>query len=169
MRTVRLTRNLDELIQKDAKEKNLSVNALVNNIMTKYSEWDRYISKFGFISIASETFQAILEEVDDEKIEKIAKELGQQMPQAVTLFWFKELSLETFLKTITLYSKYSGLHKIEIERDEDCVITFHHELGEKWSVFLRYFISQFVESAVGVIPKVKTTDSLIIVRVPMHT
>lgn len=166
LRTVRLTRNLDELIQKDAKEKNLSVNGLVNRIVTKYVEWDRYISKFGFISIANETFQDILEQVDDEKIENIAKELGQQMPQAVTLFWFKELSLETFLKTITLYSKYSGLHRIEIERDEDCVITFHHNLGEKWSVFLRHFISQFVESAVGVVPETKVLKSLMVARIP---
>lgn len=167
LRTIRLTGKLDELLQDDAKEKNLSVNGLVNRIMTRYMEWDRYISKFGFVSIASETFRAILEEVGDEKIENIAKELGQQMPQAVTLFWFKELNLETFLKTITLYSKYSGLHKIEIEMNKDCIITFHHELGKKWSVFLSHFLSQFVESTVGVVPQVETTNSLIVVRVRM--
>jgi len=63
--------------------------------------------------------------------------------------------------------RLKDLHKIEIEMHEDCIITFHHELGEKWSIFLRHFISQFVENTVGVVPKVKTTNSLIVVRVHM--
>jgi hypothetical protein len=127
-------------------------------------EWDRYIAKFRFISIASEVFKSILEEVDDNKLENIASDLGNNMPKAVTMFWFKELNLETFIKTISLYGKYSGLHANEVEiKEGKCTITFHHELGRKWSTFLRHFISEYVNSVMGVVPQTDVTGNLVVV------
>jgi uncharacterized protein (DUF1778 family) len=169
LRTIRLTQELDDLLQKDAQAKGISVNAFINGLMMKYVEWDRYINKFSFISIASETFKSILNVVDNKKLENIAKDLGSEMPKAVAMFWFKKLNLETSLNTITLFGKYSGLHANEIEFNEgNYIITFHHNLGEKWSTFLRHFISQFISSAVGIIPQTDATSNLVIAsfRVP---
>jgi hypothetical protein len=164
LRTIRITQELDKLLQKDAQAKDVSVNALINQIITKYAEWDRLVEKFSFVSIASETFRSILKEVDDKKLENIARDLGSSMPKAVTLFWFKKLNLETCLKTISLFGKYSRLHVNEIElNEENCIITFHHGLGSKWSIFMRYFISQFVKSAVGTVPQTDVTDDLVVV------
>ncbi len=164
LRTIRLTQELNDLLQEDARANGISVSALINKIMTKHVEWDRHIEKFSFISIASETFRSILREIDDKKLENIAKDLGNSMPQAVTMFWFKKLNLETFLKTISLFGKYSGLHTNEIEiKGENCTITFHHDLGRKWSAFLKHFLSQYVESAVGIAPQTDITDNLVVV------
>ncbi|MFI5448158.1 MAG: hypothetical protein ACHQ03_00060 [Candidatus Bathyarchaeia archaeon] len=49
LRTVRIRKELDELLQ-DAKAKRTSVNSLMGAIMTKYSEWDRFADKFGYVS-----------------------------------------------------------------------------------------------------------------------
>jgi hypothetical protein len=164
LRTIRLTQELDDVLRRDAQQNGVSINTHINVILTKYMEWDRFIAKFRFISIANETFQSILEEADDNKLENIASELGNSMPKAVTMFWFKELNLETFIKTISLFGKYSWLHKNEVEfKEGKCIITFHHELGRKWSTFLRYFISGFVKSAMGVVPQTDVTDNRVVV------
>jgi biotin-(acetyl-CoA carboxylase) ligase len=42
LRIIRITQELEDLLQKDAKLKRISVNALISSIMTKYAEWDRY-------------------------------------------------------------------------------------------------------------------------------
>jgi hypothetical protein len=40
--TIRLSKGLDELLQKDADSKRITVGALIFTILTKYSQWDRY-------------------------------------------------------------------------------------------------------------------------------
>jgi hypothetical protein len=169
LRTIRLTQELDDVLQKDAQAKGISFNAFINGLMMKYVEWDRYLNKFSFISIASETFRSILNVVDDKELENIAKDLGSEMPKAVTMFWFKKLNLETLLNGAALFGKYSGLHTNEIEFNEGkCIATFHHNLGEKWSTFFRHFISQFLNSTVGIVPQTDVTSNLVVVsfRVP---
>lgn len=169
LKTIRLTRELNSLLQDDAQASGMSVNGLINRIMTKYVEWDRHIDKFNFVSIASETFRSILEEVDDGKLEEIATKMGSSMPKSVTMFWFKKLNPETLLKTISIYGKYSGLQTNEINIDEgNCIITFHHELGRKWSIFLKNFISQYVKSVVGIVPQADITDNLVVTSFHTH-
>lgn len=72
LRTIRITQELDDLLKVDAQESNLSVNALIDKIMMKYTEWDRHAKKFGFVSLSSETFRSILNEVDDSGAERLA-------------------------------------------------------------------------------------------------
>jgi hypothetical protein len=40
-RIIRLPKHLDNVLQKDAKEKRVTVNSLVTSIITKYAEWDK--------------------------------------------------------------------------------------------------------------------------------
>src|SRR5512139_817158 len=92
LRTVRLNQELDYRLRDDAELHDLTVNGLINRIMTKYVEWDRHTERFGFVSFARGTFKSILEEVDDCKVEQIASDAGSLALEAVTLFWFKELN-----------------------------------------------------------------------------
>jgi hypothetical protein len=45
LRTIRLSKGLDGLLQKDANSKRITVGALVSTILTKYLQWDRYTEK----------------------------------------------------------------------------------------------------------------------------
>jgi hypothetical protein len=49
LRTIRITHELEDILQRDAKFKRISVNALISSIMTKYAEWDRYRERFDAI------------------------------------------------------------------------------------------------------------------------
>src|SRR3990170_6816286 len=118
LRTVRLSQELDDLLRKDAEENDLSINSLINKIMAKYIEWDRHIKKFRFVSVTSETLRAFLNEVGDEKLENIAKELGSDLTSAVSMLWSEKVDLDAFLRMISLYSKYSGLFIREFRADE---------------------------------------------------
>jgi hypothetical protein len=65
LRTIRLSKGLDEFIQKDANSKRISVGALIFTILTKYSQWDRYTEKFDIITLRQEAIKAILETTED--------------------------------------------------------------------------------------------------------
>ncbi|HKR74034.1 MAG TPA: hypothetical protein VJR94_07975 [Candidatus Nitrosocosmicus sp.] len=43
LKTIRITQELDNLLQKDAKAKGMNVNSYINSIFTKHTEWDRFM------------------------------------------------------------------------------------------------------------------------------
>jgi hypothetical protein len=155
IRSVRITKELDNLLEKDAKAKRVSVNSLISIIMTKYAEMDRYNERFGTITLRREGFRSILEAIEDDTITSLAKDIGTQIPKQFLLFWFKKLNLETYLKYLSLVCKYSGFAEYEVDTNEDeteCIITLIHDLGEKWSIFLKNWLEQGMKTAVGIVP-----------------
>ena len=155
IRTIRITKELDELLQKDAKDKRLSVNALISMIMTRYAEWDRFNERFSIISLKREAFASDLETTEERLLIEVAKNVGQQVPKQFMLFWFKKLNLETYLLYLSLVCTYARFAEYELERDQSRItITLIHELGEKWSMFLKYWIQEGMKATIGITPAV---------------
>lgn len=57
------------------RQKRTTVNSLISSIFTKYSEWDRYEEKFGYISVTRQLFRSLLDAAGEEKVGSIAQEL----------------------------------------------------------------------------------------------
>lgn len=158
-RTIRLPSRIDNILQKDAKEKRTTVNSLISTALTKYAEWDRYAESIGFISLQRNEFKLIIDSLDDEKIKRIAEETGSRIAKELTMFIFKKVTLDTFLSMNSLWFRYSGHGTAEIETDErNYTIVIHHELGRKWSTYVAHFASQALKSTLGVVPKINITE-----------
>jgi hypothetical protein len=141
------------------------MNALTSSVLTKYAEWDRYSEKFGFVSLSRESVRSLLGEIDDEKLEGLGKELGGVMTRDLTLQVFKRMSVETYLSSLRLLSKYSNLAEYDAETaGRDYVVTVHHQLGRKWSIWLKPFISEGVKRAIGVTPQFEVGDKSLVFR-----
>jgi hypothetical protein len=165
LRTFRVEEELDSLLQKDARSKGISVNSLLSIILTKYSEWDRYIEKFSTISVKKESFKTMLSAIDDDKVTDISQELGDMVPSQFILFWFKKNTLENYLKYLSLICKHGGFAQYEIELEgREYTITLIHELGQKWSNFLANWMSSGMKSAIGIVPRIKVIQNSVIAR-----
>jgi hypothetical protein len=97
-RTLRISEELDDLLERDSTDKGVSTNSLINSILTKYAEWDRYTEKVGFISLPRDGFKLIINSVNEEEIKKLAEEVGSWQPQELLMFWFKKRTLDAFWK-----------------------------------------------------------------------
>jgi hypothetical protein len=150
LRSIRIKEDLDKLLQKDAEGKGISVNSLVSSILTRYSEWDRYAEKFGFVTITRDGFNTILKAADSEKLVSLGAELGSRNPKEMTQFWFKKLNLETFLAYLSAYCRYGKIAEYEVENSgRNYILTLHHHLGESYSTFLGHYMKQAVSDIVG--------------------
>jgi hypothetical protein len=98
LRTIRIEKELDDVLQQDAKRNRLSFNSHISKIITKYSEWDRFNDRWGVISLKREVFRAILEAIETDKLADLAEDIGSHVPKEFICFWFKKISLETFLQ-----------------------------------------------------------------------
>lgn len=165
VRSIRITQELDDLIRKDATDRGLTVNALISSILAKYAEWDRYADRFGFVTITRDGFRSFIEAIEDDRLVEIAEELGARNPREMTLFWFKRLSLRTFLRYLSIYSRYGRIGEYEVEAAGGShTITLHHDLGRKYSLLLARFLKRALETIAKVSPQLSVGENALAIR-----
>ena len=165
LRTVRISKELDEILEKDAKGHRTSVNGLISSIMTKYAEWDRYTERFGQVSIPTTLFRALLDLADENALATLAERHGVEGTKEITSFWFKKINLETLLQFIIIESEYANLNEVEIENEgRDYTISIHHEYGKKWSTYLEHYLDNMIRTYLKAIPQLETTENAITLR-----
>ena len=166
LRTIRLSKGLDELLKKDADSKRITVGALISTILTKYSQWDRYTERFDMITFRQETLKAILEATDDNVLIKKAREIGAKVPKEFLMFWFKKADLKTYLQYLELLCNYRGFARYEFEDNGDeYVITLLHNMGEKWSKFLKFLMEEGIMTNIGTLPRFDVSKGSLIIKI----
>jgi hypothetical protein len=167
IRSIRITKGLDDLLLKDAKAKRISANALIGSIMTKYAEMDSYNERYDTITLKQESFRSILQVVEDDELAQVAKEIGSLIPKQFLLFWFKRSDLETYLRYLSLVCRYNGFGEYEVDISDDrtnYTITLIHNMGEKWSNFLKYWLEQGMKTTTGIIAKIDISKNTVVAR-----
>jgi len=165
LRTIRLSEEIDELLERDAQEQNISTNALIAKIMTRYMEWERVVEKLEVVSFSNTFLTAILNEVSDEKLKEIASQVVIREIKNQTMWEFGKADFDTLLKTVTLRVRYGWGCHISVENREDGsnVITLHHKWGHKGKVFFRSFFDSFIRGELRTQPTIDITDNIMTV------
>ena len=77
--------------------------------------------------------------------------MGAKVPKDIILFWFGKTGVNGFLKYLTLLSDYANFANFDIVKDgANYVVTAHHNLGAKWSNFLKCFLETGLKSTTGI-------------------
>lgn len=165
LRTIRIPKELDSILQKDAKSNRLSFNSHILRIIMKYSEWDRLNERWGKISLKRDAFKSILEAAEQDKLVRAAKEIGSHIPKEFISFWFKNVNLDTYLQYLSLVCQYAKFAESEIDKvGNDYTIVLSHDIGQKWSDFLAVWITEGLKVATGILPKTDTTKNSVVIR-----
>ncbi len=166
LKTIRITKELDSILQKDAKAKRTNVNALITSILTRYAEWDRYSERFGgSVSLRHDMLRDILEMVDDAAIVEAGREAGSRIQKEFLLFWFKKVDVESYLEYLSLVCRYGGVAQYELATDgREYIITLVHSMGEKWSLYCKGAVEGGMKATIGIIPKCEVTKNSLVIR-----
>src|SRR5215831_8289612 len=86
-------------------------------------------------------------------------------PKQFILFWFKKTNLQTYLEYMSLVCRYAEFAQYEVDTDgSNYTMTLIHELGEKWSLFLKNWIEQGMKNTIGIIPLFDVSKNSVIAR-----
>jgi hypothetical protein len=161
--TFRVDTKVIEELQREADQGEISLNVLVNQVLRRFVEWDRYENKLGMIPIPKSMLSTLIDRTmqlaTDAKIEDLesyrtkivnnAAETALNVMKDSALFMRKDYSFWTVLDVLREYMKVAGImsdHRIEAGRKH--VFIIQHELGENWSLFAKELLSKiFVELA----------------------
>jgi hypothetical protein len=169
LRTIRVSEELDSLIEKDAEDQNISANALITKIMTRYAEWQRHIEKTSYVLIPSALFTAILKEVSDEKIAEIAKTILPTVINNLAMLEFGKTDFDSVLKTIFLISKYETGLRTSVStpteaKDGKHTLTLYHDWGPKGSLLFKNYLDSLIRDETGKSPAANVTDDVVTIN-----
>lgn len=182
--TFRLDSSIVENLQREADQREISLNVLVNQILRKYTKWDTFEPKIGMMPvpkiILSTCFNKaimVANEVgmtqDDiesnrRKMIKSAAEISFNLIRDSALLMKRTYNLWTVLEILQEYMKVSDMkadHRIEAGNTHIFVI--QHELGENWSLFTKDLLNMIFENLASTRPDVNITPNTIMAKVTL--
>jgi len=167
--TYRLPEKLIDELDGEAKQKKISQNVLVRQIMERYLQWGRYSEKIGMIPVPKEILETLGEELDGRDIDEIINVVFPMIKNTV-MFIKGGYDLERCIETLEDYMRASGMNSDHRVDGELHSFIIQHDLGMKWSVFTEQLLTQvFRNFASDKDLKFQTTDSTVILKVALES
>lgn len=181
--TFRLDSSVIDELQTEADNREISLNVLVNQVLKRYSEWDRFENKIGMMPVPKVILSSIIDKaisvakssgVKDinryrDDIIKQAAELAFGLMKDSVLFMKRQYNLWVVLAVLEEYMKVSGIkadHKIEGSRKH--VFIIQHELGENWSLFTKELLTLIFQNLANVRAEINTTPNTTVAEVVLR-
>ncbi len=165
LRGIRIPKQLNEILQKDADTENRTVSALVVSILTKYAEWDRFTQKFGFVTVPRSIYKRMIETMDEQAYLVATDEAPSTFLEMIR-FWYKRVDPRIVCAFCERLSKYVGTTQCEIDdRDGDYTITLQHDFGMKYSNQLKRVYETVTRETLRIEPKIEVTSNSAFIRI----
>lgn len=145
-RTFRLDQKWDLILEKEAERRNISVSALLNQIVLRFVFADRHYVEGLAITLPSKTFASLVERMRMEDAAEVGHNTGLTIPEDrflmrgvpqdyKSVIWFVEEILD----------KYNGLFQcVHHETRDKNFLHLRHNFGKNWSHFLsNYMVALF--------------------------
>ncbi len=178
--TFRLESSIIEELQTEAEYRETSLNVLINQILRRYSNWERYENKIGMLPIPKIILSSIMDEImkmgKENGIEDVIifrnlliKELSQiafNFLKDSVLLIKKNYNLLTVLEVLEQYMKVVGINSDHrIEDDGKHIYVIQHKLGENWSLFIKEFLILVFENLGKVKADISITQNTTVAKV----
>ena len=148
IRTFRLSAELDDVLKEEAERQAISVSALLNQIVQRYSEAERYFNRYDALTLEKNTFISFIKDLSDENVVEIGDLAGSRSLQNGLRIRGLSSNTETVRFIVEhVYGRYSGWFKANFyEKNNQTVYHLRHELGEKWSLFISHYMIKMFDS-----------------------
>lgn len=147
LRTLRLPEDTLKLLETEAEEDGVSLNTLVSGVLLDYVLWSRRAKKFGFVTISKQLMRALLNSTDPEKLEKSVRETYPSILKSMAMFWYNDASPTSIIKVLGLISTRNWFVEMtQKEEGKDYTMTFHHDLGPNFSLFMKSMLDSTIRN-----------------------
>ena len=155
-RSFRVDTELSKILDEESERMGVSVNALVNMILKRYSEFTRFLSKIDLVVVNRELLKSLFDSYPDEDIYGLGVAAG-----AIILFWKKTLNFETVLEYIEkIICRYGFLGTYdETNQNDKRIIVIRHRLGKKGSQFLHGYLKSTLKNTLNLDSSFELTES----------
>jgi hypothetical protein len=150
---VTITLSIDDavlqMIRGDAERDRMSINAKVNNILSRYTACYKHAEKDQSLIVPSVIMREILNEIDEQVILKEYRDIiFDSIPSILLENMISPLTLENWIShACNTTMVFAGLiESLSVNKDKDGLLSlvFIHSYGIKWSRILDTIVSQYM-------------------------
>jgi hypothetical protein len=149
-RTFRINEEWDKVLETEAKEQGVSINVLMNKILRRYALFERWADKYEVLHIMPRTLERILDAASEEGLAEAGQAEGSVRPIDSLTMMGRRISHESIVSLVTEF--YGGTdfarwfhcdYHPELGSD---VFHLRHRLGNKWSIFIKNYLTAMFEN-----------------------
>ena len=168
-RTFRVPQESLKRLDAEAKNRDVSVNALLNQMLTKYLTFDLFGEKANPVVIAEATLLAMMDRLTPEQMEQAGTIAGSKVLSSLFAHYNIKPTLDSVLEYhIRPMSKYSRWYSAKYHEEEQ-KIALHHTFGLKWSYFLKGHVGASIRSVLKIEPKIEISESSVVIYLRNQT
>ena len=132
-------------LRTDSREKGITLNNHVSNILKKYNDSYRHYEKMRYVSVSPELMSNLIEG-SDQNMEKIAKAYQKDI-EMQALCSMKNLTSQNIMRVFEKRCIIQGF-PFNVENNEDGSISYNilHSLGENWSIMQKTVLERLMKA-----------------------
>jgi hypothetical protein len=159
--TFRLPSNLVNTLRREAESDRISLNSLVTKIFANHIQWEKYERKVGLLPMTKTFLKEVLNQLSEEQIASLAQRTEKETFKNILGFMRESHSTKDFISILRTWLNVSWMqHNIE-ERDGYYRFHIQHDLGIKWSIYIKILVSELSEDILNKKVEVKISASTI--------
>lgn len=121
----------------EAKEKDISFNTLVNQILKSHVEWHSVAADAGFISVRRGFVKTIIDRLSDEEVKTLAKQVAQATNHDILMIFENKVNTESAIIFLEAWLRASGFpYRYGFKDDNTHSFVIQHDMGRKWASYL---------------------------------
>ena len=166
-RTLRLKKESDLILEREAERHGLSVNALMSNLVEHYVDSLRFFQSGGMLSMSNETLLDLLGHISEEDIADTAYRRGPLRIRDSLMQRGMKMSYDSVLWFFgQILGQYNGWFRCDHNQDElRDTLHLSHSYGYKWSVFIVNYINSILIEVLGVKTSTVVSNSAVNIEI----
>ncbi|MFZ0328488.1 MAG: hypothetical protein WBQ25_07815 [Nitrososphaeraceae archaeon] len=137
--TFRFTSETMKNLRQEAKQKDISTNTLLNQIVKEHLKWHANASNAGFIAVNRLFITSLISHLSEQDIISITEHVAKNTTKDTILLLENEYTMKSALDFIENWIKISG-YKYKYREIDDGqnrhMYVIQHHMGIKWSIYL---------------------------------
>lgn len=143
--TFRLAEELINELRDEAVSSQVSLNTLVNQVLSRYVNWERHSDKFGLIQLPRPVVREMFYDYDNQRIHDIACNSSSEAVKELVLLKEGSFTIDSFVSMFNEWLRASGIiyRYKKTARGHQYVI--QHNLNKPFSVYLSSLVMSILD------------------------
>jgi hypothetical protein len=143
----RVPNDLRLILEGEARKAGVALNTLVTQIFARYASWGQFAGRLKLLPVNKDLLREIFQPMQKEMIIEIGKRLGETTGREEILFLFHQVSPETFLEYMEVWSSHFDAcrHKYD---GKTHFYTVHHDVNLNFSLFTKEYLHSLIQSTI---------------------
>ncbi|MEX0763615.1 MAG: hypothetical protein WEC35_00390 [Nitrosopumilaceae archaeon] len=159
--TFRLVSLLLEELKKEAELEKTNLNSLVSKILSNHINWERYERKAGLLPMTKPFVKYAISSMNDKQIINLAQKIEKEAFRDILIFTKGSHSLVEFIEILRSWLNVAWMQHYIEKKENSYSFIIQHDLGRKWSLYVKTMVSELSHDILKQKMEVKTTGSTV--------